>query len=945
MKCLDIPIIVLVWASIFPSLFAQNLPPQDILHRYTDNTFGTFIPKQIINARDGGFIVTGTLGQQGFIAKLDPCGDFQWNREYLMGTESTLNSIAELPSGELVSVGTCLNCAPGDTSQKALVIKTDTNGLILADTTFGHLNFSAIATAVICTETGKAAITGWLVWAGFLKPTRVFLTTLDESLQTEIWEEYNHFFYDKAEALTQTSDGGFVLAGFSSPQLFAPNQAQLFRTNTQGQLLWKNTSTYLNSQFKSVQEGHDGKIIALGQRQMDGNGKDAFLVVHESLNGNLLLDKNYGTQADDFGTSLHKVEAGYLAAGRWGEPSQSGWSWRDWVFRLDENFEIEEDFFLDGYLFGHNLVNVVPLSPDGRNFAFFSRAIFFSSHFNIFFKRTLQGRHLQLTEAPQHYQLFPRDSSTGQGTVTYQGILETPGYYDEVQLNIFRNGTLIQSLTDPIPAEFSFQVDIPAELANYTFRLIGVKNGQHFLEAEACDVVAGDAYLIQGQSNAVAGLPYDPDGTIPDAYDFHSHTFVRNFGLKYNNEALYTWHKEKDDNGNYADNNSGQWGLILGKKIAEEQGIPVAIINGGISGIPIDNMMPDPLNHSNPDSSYGRFLERVNRSGLKDHLRGIVMFQGETNAAGGIWDSAETYYQKFTELDDAWQQDFPSIQQRYLFQIRPGAYFAGATLLTCLQISEAQRRIAEDFPEWQIMSSTGMNHDGTHYYYENGYERAGNDIYRLISHDLYDGLSTLNIYPPTVDSAWFSTDDQKEITLRLHHSADDYFWTPGWEADFRLEGSTDVSIEDGEVAGNTATLVLSAAPGPGFSGLSYTAHPIGSNAPIKNANGIGLLTFYNFPIDPPTVVSLLADPENIAIAETFSVFPNPCQDFLHLHIHKTHSQNSGWEIYDLQGRLVKELEPHGAKEIQIQVSDWSTGIYLVKAKSESQFQSFMIVKE
>lgn len=848
MKPFPIPLLFLLWVSFFSFLSAQNLPPQDLIRQFADTTEGGINPRQIINVQGGGFLIAGSTGSKGLLTKLSPCGEVVWNQEYLYGAETALNGLTELPSGKLLAVGDCLACAPGDSTTKALVIKTDARGMILQDTTFGYNNFNATATAVINTADGRAAVTGSLVWARFLSPTRAFFTILDDQFQSSVWEEYNQLYLDKPQAITQTSDNGFLLAGYAIPALFAPRQAQLFYVDEQGRLLWKNTSTHLNSQFNSVQQAPDGKIIAFGQRLLDTlSGQDVYLAVHDPVNGDLLLDKTYGSPAKDFGRSLHAVEDGYLAAGIWGEPQRPTFSRRDWVFRLDENFEIEENFFRDSYLFAHTLVNVLPLSPDGKNFAFLSRLAFFASRATFFFKKTRQGRHLQLAEAPQHKRLYPRNLDTNKGMVRYLGSLSTPDTYEEIRLEVFRENERIQTLTDLTPADFSFQIDVPAELANYSFQLSGVKNGTAYLEAEACEVAAGDAYLIQGQSNALAGIPYDPENRIDHAYRYHRDPFIRNFGLKHRNDSIYVWHKEANDFDNYADKRSGQWGLIFGKRIVEEQGVPVAILNGAISGVSIDSM----TDRNNPAGRYNRFLKRVDRSGLKNNLRALVMFQGETNAAGGFWNSADSYYQKFLRLNEHWEEDFPSLQQRYLFQIRPGAYWAGATLLTCLQIEEAQRRLAEDLPEWQVMSTTGMNHDSTHYFYQNGYERAGADIYRLMAHDLYETSQTLNIYPPTVDSAWFSSCDRQEITLQLRHSKDFYYWTPGWETDFRLEGSPEIGVDSGGVVGNTITLYLSGKPGPDFSGLSYTSHPGGSDAPVKNANGIGMLTFYNFQVGPP----------------------------------------------------------------------------------------------
>jgi hypothetical protein len=303
------------------------------------------------------------------------------------------------------------------------------------------------------------------------------------------------------------------------------------------------------------------------------------------------------------------------------------------------------------------------------------------------------------------------------------------------------------------------------------------------------------------------------------------------------------------------------------------------------------------------------------------------MFQGETNAAGGFWDSADEYYGKFVQLNQAWQEDFPAAQARYLFQIRPGAFFAGGTLFHGLQVAEAQRRVAETLPGWQIMSATGMNHDGTHYHYANGYERAGNDLYRLIARDLYGAPAAENMHPPTVDSLYFSSCDSTEITLRLRHANDTYAWTTGWETDFLLEGDPDQKVIAGAIDDATVVLQLSARPGPAFTGLSYTSHPGGPEAPVKNANGIGMLMFYNLPVAACT--PLMAAHEHSPL-QTAALYPNPATDLLFVRTSSLPDPAAcSVAVTDLLGRQVLKPRPATGDLTRIDLRGLPPGLYAV----------------
>lgn len=913
---------------------------QELALIYEDTTENGQLPGQMIALPEGGFLIAGSHESQGWIARLSNCGETIWEKTYLFGSETIFRGIAALPSGEIMVAGSCRDCAPGDTTLKALVVKTTAEGEALLDKKMGLPNYDAAASAVLLTEDGNIAVAGNQVWFGFLYPTDAFLTVMDTNLETVFFKTYNHFYYDTPKALTQLSDGGFAVAGWSSPALFEPPQAILIRTDPMGNLSWKTVSDLTGSHFSAVQQANDGQIAAMGV--LDNGpigGADAMLVVHQLTSGLTLSVKFFGSASDDAGLSLHRLQEGLLVAGYWGTPSQPYWGRRDWVFRLGEDLEIKEEFFKDSYLFSHTLANVVPLSPDGRDFAYISRRHFFDIGSNLFLKRTLQGHQIALAEAPQHYQLVARDLAGNKGNVRYLG---NPGLYDELRLEVFRNNQLVQTLYDMMPqASFFFEVEIPAELANYEFRLKGLKNGVEYPEAGACNVVAGDAYIIQGQSNALASIPYDPGNVIDHAYRHHRNAFVRNFGKMYDNDTLLIWRRELDDDNPFAGPGSGQWGLVLGEKIVKEQGIPVAILNGAISGISIDSMLPNPFDHADQSKSYGRFLHRVSRSGLANDIRGLLFFQGETNAAGGFWDSAEEYSLKFQSLDAAWEQDFPGIERKYLFQIRPGLYWAGASLNSCLQIAEGQRTIAEIDPDWQIMSSTSMSHDSSHYHYQNGYRRAGEDIYRLLAIDLYDEPYANDVYPPTPDSAWFANASHTELVLRLRHSGDTFSWTSGWESDLRLEAQVNTPVTGAQIQDNLLILTLQDSPHASFTGLSHTSHPGGSEVAVKNAQGIGMLVFYNFPVSPFEDVSKTAEvSEN---KESPVAFPNPSAGQFQIEWLSQEEKVFDAAVHDMLGRLV--WSGKGLRlPFTIDATDWPSGKYTVHLAHEAGWSSVQLQK-
>ncbi len=65
-------------------------------------------------------------------------------------------------------------------------------------------------------------------------------------------------------------------------------------------------------------------------------------------------------------------------------------------------------------------------------------------------------------------------------------------------------------------------------------------------------------------------------------------------------------------------------------------------------------------------------------------------------------------------------------------------------------------------------------------------------------------------------------------------------------------------------------------------------------------------------------------------AEQLQVFPNPASDFMNLHLN-AYQDIEQLEVYDLTGRRVFESQTIFSRRTQVNVAQWSTGIYILKA--------------
>ena len=222
------------------------------------------------------------------------------------------------------------------------------------------------------------------------------------------------------------------------------------------------------------------------------------------------------------------------------------------------------------------------------------------------------------------------------------------------------------------------------------------------------------------------------------------------------------WYYAQGDGNENSGGNTGQWGLALAKMLKDQLNIPIAIFNGAHGGQPI-SFFERPENYqSSTDSNYGRLFYRLNKSKLKNYVRGILWSQGEADSFyNGL--STNEYKTAFESLISYWQEDFPAIEKYFIFQTRDcdcGTIFNGRK-----KIKEAQRQISLENENIFIMPTTGMqlHSDNCHFPFNNGYEKFATRIFPILINEIYGIATQDQILPPMVTDISF-TDNIVELT-------------------------------------------------------------------------------------------------------------------------------------------------------------------------------------
>jgi len=442
---------------------------------------------------------------------------------------------------------------------------------------------------------------------------------------------------------------------------------------------------------------------------------------------------------------------------------------------------------------------------------------------------------------PQNLQVFPRNRQSNSAAVPVAGSVVSNGY-SAIVTTVFRDSIPYTAVTQSLvyssgSAPFDLSVEIIAELHNYDFQITLLSSGAPLSVASVQDVVAGDIFMCNGQSNSEAGM------YTGSSIGNTSH-FLRTFGLRSWTGSLVAnnkqWHLAEGDSFSFQNTPGvGQWNMRLGRRIIDQYSIPVAILNHAWGGTPIGPFQRNDANPADLNSNYGQLLYRSRLAGVIGSYRAILWYQGENDGDNGAVHEAG-----FRSLYHDWLQDYPSVEKTYVCQIRVGC---GVTR-TKVDLRDRQRRLADD-PSLNIsvMSTTSLNgHNGCHYTYENGYRNLGDYMFNMIARDLYAAPPAANVDPPNISRAFFSNAGRTEITLVMRNSSDALVYEAGAHVDFMLENSA-VDVIVGFAVSNTVVLSLSDRC-MDATGISYVSHQL-SGPRVMNAGGVGLLCFYNIPIE------------------------------------------------------------------------------------------------
>ncbi|MFX0062339.1 MAG: hypothetical protein ACFFC7_09150 [Candidatus Hermodarchaeota archaeon] len=202
----------------------------------------------LIQTPDGGYALAGTTTSYGagsidcWLVKTDSNGIPQWNQTYGGGEDDSARALIQTTDGGYILAGRTGSFGAG--GYDYWLVKTDSQGIPQWDRTYGGAKNDS-ASALLLTTDGRYALAGETSSYG-ARDLDWWLVKTDSNGIMQWNQTYGGVEFDAASALIQTTDGGYALAGNTGSYSEGDYDFWLVRTErmvTEHYWLWIDTFT------------------------------------------------------------------------------------------------------------------------------------------------------------------------------------------------------------------------------------------------------------------------------------------------------------------------------------------------------------------------------------------------------------------------------------------------------------------------------------------------------------------------------------------------------------------------------------------------------------------------------------------------------------------------------------------------------------------------------
>ena len=266
---------------------------------------------------DGGYIVGGYTSSFGagasvfWVLKLNTDGSVAWQKTY--GGDESGALIQQTSDGGYIVAGSTFSFGAG--AGDIWVLKLNADGSVAWQKTYGGSSGDRANSIQQASDGGYIVAGSTSSFGAGAGDIWVLKLNADGSVA---WQKtYGGSSGDNAYSIQQASDGGYIVAGFTTSFGAGIGNIWVLKLNADGSVAWQKTYGGLGDNVTySIQQTSDGGYIVGGYTSSFGAGYYDVWVLKLNTDGGVAWQKTYGGSGDDLAYSIQQAsDGGYIVAG------------------------------------------------------------------------------------------------------------------------------------------------------------------------------------------------------------------------------------------------------------------------------------------------------------------------------------------------------------------------------------------------------------------------------------------------------------------------------------------------------------------------------------------------------------------------------------------------------------------------------------------------------
>ena len=321
------PLYVTILGIPSPPVLLEVIPPCPPVPEFVQR-YGAGTLRGVQQTRDCGYVAVGSAVAVGrkdldvLLVRTDPLGNLAFTRLYGGTGLDEAYAVQETSDRGYIIAGRTTSPEFNANASDMLLIKTNPQGVVEWQRAFGAGKDSGLGDEIAYSV--QQTIDGGYIVAGVTNSYRtgafdlgsrnVLLIKTDRNGTREWGRVYGGTADEEARSVRQTSDGGYVTAGFVTSG--ATTQAYVVKTAPYGEVEWTRTYTtgFGLDEFHSVRQATDGGLV-FGGRARTKAGDLQFLMVRTDVDGVQTQVRTYGAASQEEAVSARIVDAGGVLLG------------------------------------------------------------------------------------------------------------------------------------------------------------------------------------------------------------------------------------------------------------------------------------------------------------------------------------------------------------------------------------------------------------------------------------------------------------------------------------------------------------------------------------------------------------------------------------------------------------------------------------------------------